>query len=727
MIMGAGTEREFIDFLDRIGIPPANDVDIVADGTKRRFRIAGDKARERNGEYCLYGDEHPAGWAKSYSAKHGVEFEKWFAGKEAPADFNEEYFRRRERLAVERAAEIQRKMESSAKNASRLLEAMTPVKPDHQYLKRKGIGTGFLPDGIGQIGSDIVVPLRDVSGQVWNRQAISPSGEKRFLPGRKMGCFFEIQGGERLVYFVEGLATGLSVHEATGCHVVVCFDCGNLRPVCEALLSRFAGRMVIAADNDRKTPGNPGVKCASILSEELDIPYVFPPFSDDEQGSDWNDFAALRGIEATAAEIGRQVDEWTSDLTRRSSAVAWADVVKNRPLRTIANVRVLLRHLGWKVRYDEVKKNAWYDIPGAYSLDNRDNAWMARVLSECYKAGFPIGKDLLNLYLFEIQDDFKCNPVREWILSKPWDGKDRFRDLADSLVLTDRFDPAFRDLLLMRWLTSCVAAVFAGDGDLLQFRGVLVLKGPQAIGKTKWLQALVPDGSGWFLSGHTLDTRDKDNVAKCISHWIVELGELDATFKASDVSRLKSFITQESDTIRLPYAPKPSKFMRRTVFCGSVNPDHFLVDSTGNSRWWSVPVSECRFAHGLDMQQVWAQVHRWYEAGERHWLDRAEQERLNELNEASEKMDPVEDLLGRLYDWDEYEENVKDGLVEYLTTTEILQKCRGMDRPTKQQIDVAAATLRKLTGSNPVRRGKSGSRCYLVPRLTRNERRGIYG
>ena len=43
------------------------------------------------------------------------------------------------------------------------------------------------------------------------------------------------------------------------------------------------------------------------------------------------------------------------------------------------------------------------------------------------------------------------------------------------------------------------------------------------------------------------------------------------------------------------------------------------------------------------------------------------------------------------------------------------------------KIDVAAATLRKLTGSNPVRRGKSGSRCYLVPRLTRNERRGIYG
>jgi putative DNA primase/helicase len=719
-------ESAFIEFLSGLGISPASDADIIADGQKRRFRIAGDKARERNGEYCLYGDEHPAGWVKSYSAKHGVEYQTWSAGKGAP-DVSEEYFAERAKRQEERKAEEQRKMESSAKNAARLLEAMTPVKRDHPYLKRKGISIDFLPEGIGQIGSDIVVPMRDALGTIWNRQAIAPDGEKRFLPGRKRDCFFEIPGSQRHVFFVEGLATGLSVYQATGCHVVVCFDCGNLRPVCDALLSRFAGRMVIAADNDRKTPGNPGVKYASLISEDLNIPYVFPPFSDDEKGSDWNDYASLHGIEAASAEIDRQLEEWRS-TPGQSSEVVWADKDnKNRPLRTIANVRLLLRHLGWNVRYDEVKKNAWYDIPGAYSMDNRDNAWMARVLSECYKAGFPIGKDLLNLYLFEIQDDYKYNPVRDWILSKPWDGVDRFSDLAGSLVLEERkCSRELGNLLLKRWLVSCVAAAFAGDRDLLQFRGVLVLNGPQAIGKTKWLQALVPEGSGWFLSGHTLDTRDKDNVAKCISHWIVELGELDATFKAQDVSRLKSFITPASDPIRRPYAPQPSKYMRRTVFCGSVNPDEYLVDSTGNTRWWSLPVTECNFAHGIDMQQVWAQVRTWHLEGERYWLDRSEQAMLNSLNEAMEKSDPVEDLLNTLFDWDSYDEDVELGFVERKTTTEILQKCHGMDRPTKQQIDVAAATLRRLTGADPVRTGKSRARCFLVPKRTAEEKRGFY-
>ncbi len=718
-------ERNFIAFLEGLGIAPASDGDIIADGLKHRYRITGDKPRERNGEYTLYGDNCPAGWVKSYSAKHGIRYTKWMEGRNAP-DVSEDYFAERAKRMEERRAEERRKEESSAKNASRLLEAMTPVKPDHPYLKRKGISTESLPEEIGQIGADIVVPLKDASGNIWNRQAISPDGEKRFLPGRKRECFFEIPGEERLVYFVEGLATGLTVHEATGCHVVVCFDCGNFRPVCEALLSRYAGRLVIGADNDRKTQGNPGIKCASILSEELDIPYVFPPFSDDENGSDWNDYAALHGIEATAAEIGRQVDEWTSDLSRRSSAVVWADTdSKNRPMLTISNVRILLRHLGWMVRYDEVKKNARYEIPDAYSLDNQDNAWMARLLSECYKAGLRIGKDLLNLYLFEIQDDCKYNPVREWILSKPWDGTDRFRELADSLVLKDTYPADFRDVLLRRWLLSCVAAAFAGDRDLLQFRGVLVLMGPQAIGKTKWLQGLVPEDSGWLLSGHTLDTRDKDNIAKCISHWIVELGELDATFKLQDISRLKSFITQESDTIRLPYAPKPSKYMRRTVFCGSVNPEEYLNDNTGNTRWWSLPVMKCNFLHGLDMQQVWAQVRSWHLEGERYWLDRAEQAKLNRLNEAMEKSDPVEDLLNTLFDWETYDEDVKIGDMERKTTTAILQMCKGMDRPTKQQINVAAVALRRLTGNDPVPTGKSRARCFLVPKRTAEEKRGF--
>ena len=308
--------------------------------------------------------------------------------------------------------------------------------------------------------------------------------------------------------------------------------------------------------------------------------------------------------------------------------------------------------------------------------------------------------------------------MREWISSRPWDGVPRFDELFASLTVSPDYDAAFARMLLKRWMISCVEAAFAGDEENLQFRGVLVLQGAQAIGKSLWLRSLVPDTSDWFLGGLTLDTMDKDSVIKAISHWIVELGELDATFKAQDISRLKQFITQGEDTLRLPYAPKPATYKRRTVYCASVNPGFFQGDLTGNTRWWTVPVLECDFQHGLDMQQVWAEVRTWQLDGERYWLDKAETDRLEELNMTYQKSDPVEDLISRLYNWDLYESDVEAGRTEWLTATEVLQRCRGMDHPNKQQTDVAAQVLRKLTGKNPVRRGRAGAKCYLVPRDT---------
>ena len=86
-----------------------------------------------------------------------------------------------------------------------------------------------------------------------------------------------------------------------------------------------------------------------------------------------------------------------------------------------------------------------------------------------------------------------------------------------------------------------------------------------------------------------------------------------------------------------------------------------------------------------------------------------------------QKSDPVEDLISQLYHWDVYEEDVRQGQVEWITATEVLLKCRGMDHPNKQQVDTAGQVLRRLTGRNPIRRGKAGTRCFCVPKLTRED------
>jgi putative DNA primase/helicase len=112
---------------------------------------------------------------------------------------------------------------------------------------------------------------------------------------------------------------------------------------------------------------------------------------------------------------------------------------------------------------------------------------------------------------------------------------------------------------MWRWLISGVAAVFMERG--FQSQGVLTLTGRQGLGKTRWLKSLVPNRD-WIKDGVVLNPKDKDSVLQSVSRWIVELGELDATFKKADVAALKAFITMEEDVLRQAYAQKTDKYQR---------------------------------------------------------------------------------------------------------------------------------------------------------------------
>src|SRR5690606_18813858 len=124
-------------------------------------------------------------------------------------------------------------------------------------------------------------------------------------------------------------------------------------------------------------------------------------------------------------------------------------------------------------------------------------------------------------------------------------------------------------------------------------------------------------------------TKNKDSIKAVISAWCCELGELDGTFRKSDVAALKAFLSQERDEIRLPYAPTASVFRRRTVFVGTVNDATFLADTTGNRRFW--PLTVTRVDVGWDdeeVDQLWAEAWGRYLTGEKWWPTPQEEELL---------------------------------------------------------------------------------------------------
>ena len=376
---------------------------------------------------------------------------------------------------------------------------------------------------------------------------------------------------------------------------------------------------------------------------------------------------------------------------------------KGQPLNSRENLQYVLDSYGITTCYNEITKRSEVRIPGfVAAADTYDNSAIAEILSICARNRMP-QSNVIN-YLGTIAGRNPHNPVRDWIMSKPWDGVNRFAELAATIETADGYPVAMRDALLRRWLISAVAAVFKPHG--FEAHGALVFTGPQGAGKTRWFKRLAPTDSKLVLAGAMLDPSNKDTILTAVGHWIVELGELDATFRKADVARLKSFITQSVDKVRKPYALTDSEFQRRTVFCASVNEGSYLVDDTGNRRWWTVAVERIDYQHSIDLQQLWAEVLTWFQAGEQWHLTDDENARLRAVNEGHEQRDAIADKIFAICG-----DPAASQRGEALMLAGDVCVALGFNPDRKNKL-AAAAALRKLV---PVKRDRNKTDWFLVP------------
>jgi putative DNA primase/helicase len=281
------------------GIEPDDLSVIVADGTLRRFRVAGDKGGTSNGWAVLHAEHGAAGTWKggatcTWTAKHNAQMsraerEKVRASMQrARADLQRQRELERQQ-AAERAAELWAK----ARPASETLPAAT-----HRYLRRKRIASG----NARQSGELLVLRIIDIDGNLHGLQYIGPDGSKKMLSGTaKKGHFILTAGAlpaDRIV-IAEGWATASTVAtQFPGAAVLAAIDCWNLYQVARNVRQRHPGaEIVIAADDDRLTEGNPGLRAARDAAAAVGAKLIrpeWPPGSPLEL-SDFNDLAAYLG------------------------------------------------------------------------------------------------------------------------------------------------------------------------------------------------------------------------------------------------------------------------------------------------------------------------------------------------------------------------------------------------------------------------------------------------
>jgi predicted P-loop ATPase len=360
---------------------------------------------------------------------------------------------------------------------------------------------------------------------------------------------------------------------------------------------------------------------------------------------------------------------------------------------TLPNFQHLLLWYGIITRYNVIKKSLEIIVPGLVSTpDNTDSVSLTVIISLALLNRMPTGQ--IPSYVQATGDANPYNPAAEWILSQPWDGQDRLEEFCDTLVEQEDFPKKLKITLIYRWLISIVAAALMSCG--FHARGVLTLVGPQSLGKTTWFANLIPAGNGLreklVKLDHHLDAGSKDSILAAISFLIVEIGELDSSFKR-DVARLKGFITSGHDLVRPPYARVASEYPRRTVFCASVNDHNFLVDSTGNSRWWTIPVQKINYQHSINMQQLFAQIAVDYRNGVQWWLSQEEEKQLEETNKVHRSISAIYERILDVVDL----ERVDEEDWPRMTATEVLREIE-IDDPKTGQSKECNAILRELLG-----------------------------
>ena len=254
------------------GLTPHKALDIRPTGKIHRYRITGDKPGSVNGWVVSHGDFGAFGSWKT------TESHTWSLARTAPPTLAEraETERRMAAMRVAHAQEREAVQAAARIKAQRLWGRAKPATNAHPYLVRKRINAY----GLRQLRDMLLVPARDLAGVLHTLQFISADGSKRFLTGGRIaGCYFAIGKPIGSLLICEGMATAATLYEATGRAVAASFSCGNMEPVARALRSKFPQMvMVLAADDDFKTPGNPGLTKAKAAAKAVGGLLAVPKF-----------------------------------------------------------------------------------------------------------------------------------------------------------------------------------------------------------------------------------------------------------------------------------------------------------------------------------------------------------------------------------------------------------------------------------------------------------------
>lgn len=299
------------------------------------------------------------------------------------------------------------------------------------------------------------------------------------------------------------------------------------------------------------------------------------------------------------------------------------------------NVLCLLKHYNIVLKYNVIRNT--FDVFNNNILSKYNlESYFVEIRDKCEKHDFNITKEKLTDILIKISLDNEYNPIEDYLkdsykyyCSNP--DKDIFYKLMDTIESNSEWKENF----IGKFLLQMIHLVCSDDDSQTAADYMLVLQGPQFIGKTTWLRNLLPDKfrSKYFLGGRTLDPTNKDDRIETLANWLVEMGEISSTFRKADQEALKNFITDYKDKFRLPYAKEAIERKRRTSLCGTTNDNEYLKDLTGTRRFLTLHCKSFDKEANIDIDMLWGYMYSLYLKGKTYKFTNEEVIKIMDDNE----------------------------------------------------------------------------------------------
>ena len=407
-----------------------------------------------------------------------------------------------EQAKAVRAAEAK----AAADRADELFRSFLPAG-ESSYLKRKavaGYGVRYAPDE-----DTIAIPMQR-AGRIVGLQLIRGKDrgnklEKQYWPSgmNKVGAYHLIGGIPRgLVLVAEGYATAATLHEATALPVAVAFDAGSLGPVCAALRKAHKGqKLLVCADDDYLTEGNPGVTAASLAAAAMSPTsvsdtdhagaWVKPEFAEERSttkkgATDFNDLYLAEGLHVVKQQIASRLDAlgWAVPQARAINVGGQGETPAKENLVSLLSVgeateRFALIYGGKGTLFDHQEHLL---VPKTDVLDIiPDHGWREwklredRMVVRLSEVGFdPAGAD----------KSIKCNLWGGWP-TEPKAGKcERLLELLQYLCSGEQ-----NAVDLFTWVLRWLAYPIQHAGA--KMRTALIFHGPQGTGKNLFFETIM--------------------------------------------------------------------------------------------------------------------------------------------------------------------------------------------------------------------------------------------